>query len=127
MASPLAGAWELVSDMRDGIIILTDSHYSWVMSSKIRTPWKGNEPTGDEALEGLASMSALGGAYSVSGSEIVCQRDTNSKVDVAGKPISFEFSVNEGELKLIPISGAPSPGSRGSQGTGNEMLFRRSS
>ena len=51
--NPLVGAWELVSDSSDGILIYTGSHYSVVGAPKDRRRSSGERATPDEALEAL--------------------------------------------------------------------------
>ena len=110
MASPLAGAWQLDSDSRDGIMILTDEHLCIISSDKDRAPWQGKEPTGQEAIEAITEIVALGGTYIISGSVLTVQRVANSRVDTAGKPLTFDFSVDGDVLNLQNTSGRPGGG-----------------
>ncbi len=50
MSSPLAGAWERVSDTDQGILVLTETHFSMVVMPKNRQRSERNEPTPEEAM-----------------------------------------------------------------------------
>ena len=77
MTSPLVGAWELVSDTRQGIHIYTETHYSAVMMPKDRQRIEGREATSDEVMESYQDVNALAGTYTISGSNITLQRLAN--------------------------------------------------
>ena len=63
--NPLVGAWELVSDSSDGILIYTGSHYSVVGAPKDRRRSSRERATPVEALEAMPSCQARSGAYCV--------------------------------------------------------------
>ena len=65
MASPLVGAWELVSDTDQGIMIFTETHYSGVAMSKNRKRSESKEQTPEAGLEVLQNVRALAGTYTV--------------------------------------------------------------
>ena len=79
MASPLAGAWELVSDTDQGVIVFTESHYSGVVMSKNSKRSDSSEPTpqaGLEVLPNVISSHALGECPE-RGEDLVRQRISN--------------------------------------------------
>ena len=39
MASPIAGSWELVDDAFEGVIIVTDTHFSCILTRKGAEQW----------------------------------------------------------------------------------------
>ena len=103
MASPLVGAWELVSDTRQGIHIYTETHYSVVMMSKDRQ--RIAEPTTDDILESYQDVAALAGTYTVSGSKITLHRIANTRAEAIGVDIEGEFTIEGDKLTLRTISG----------------------
>ena len=106
MSSPLVGAWELVSDARQGVSVFTETHYSLVAMSKNRQRREGGEPTPDEAMEAYQDVAALAGAYTVSGSKVTLHRVANLRADVIGQDIEAEFTIEGDRLTLRNMSGA---------------------
>ena len=47
---PIAGAWERVSDTDQGILVLTETHFSMVVMPKNRQRSERSEPTPEEAM-----------------------------------------------------------------------------
>ena len=103
MASPLVGAWELVSDTRQGIHMFTETHFSAVAMSKDRQ--RIEEPTTDDILEGYKDVVALAGTYTVSGSKITLHRIANTRAEAIGVDIEGEFTIEGDKLTLRTISG----------------------
>jgi hypothetical protein len=104
MASPLIGAWELVSDTRQGIHMFTETHFSAVAMSKNRQ--RIEEPTTDDILEGYKDVVALAGTYTVSGSKITFHRIANSRAEVIGLDIEAEFTIEGDMLTTRSIIGS---------------------
>ena len=70
MANPLVGVWELVSDEEDGLLILTDSHFTDLTVRKERAQWPvpfdRNAVTDEmraEAWNGV--LFSIGGTYEI--------------------------------------------------------------
>ena len=53
--SPLIGAWELVDDTRQGVLIYTGTHYAVVQMHKERNLPKGDQYTPEEVLEAIST------------------------------------------------------------------------
>lgn len=75
MASPLVGAWELISDTEEGIAIFTDTRYTFIFQDKNRKSYP--EDTSDDAaeLEAYRTHQSQGGTYEVSGSSLTLGRE----------------------------------------------------
>ena len=70
MASPLAGAWELVDDDTEGVIVLTDTHFCVLVVRKDRKPWppdmRASEATDDMKADAWRALGpALAGTYEI--------------------------------------------------------------
>lgn len=105
MSSPLVGAWELVSDTRQGVWVFTETHHSAVAMDKNRQRSEGGEPTPDQAMEAYQAVSALAGAYTVSGSKVTLHRAATLSADWIGQDMEAEFTVEGDRLTLRDISG----------------------
>jgi len=105
--SPLVGAWELVDDTRQGVLIYTGTHYAVVQMNKTRNLPKGDEYTPEEALEAISTCGSLAGTYSVSGNTVSAERIANLRPAVVGVTAVHEFTVEGDTLNLRGISGIP--------------------
>ena len=104
MASPMAGAWELISDTHDGIMVLTDTHFASVLSPKNRNPFAGDNPTPVEALEAYMTISSLAGIYTTNGSTAVFHRVANSRVETAGQPMTTDFVIEGDQMAQVVLN-----------------------
>ncbi len=66
--SPFAGAWELVSDTYEGLMIRTDSHYCALVTRRNRPLPEGSELSVAEAAALYrAAQTAVAGSYTIDG------------------------------------------------------------
>ena len=103
--SPLVGAWELVNDTRQGVLIFTGTHYAVVQMQKERNLPKGDQYTPEEALEALYTCGALAGTYTVSGGTLTMERTANTRPEGVGVTAVWEFSVEGDVMKGKVVSG----------------------
>ena len=103
--SPLVGAWELVDDARQGVLIYTETHYAVVQMNKTRNLPKGDEYTPEEALEALYTSGALAGTYTVSGNTLNMERTANTRPKSVGVTAVWEFTVEGDVMKARVVSG----------------------
>ena len=105
VGSPLAGAWELVNDTRQGVLIFTGTHYAVVQMQKERNLPKGDQYTPEEALEALYTCGALAGTYTVSGGTLTMERTANTRPESIGVTAVWEFTVEGDVMKVRVVSG----------------------
>ena len=105
VGSPLVGAWELVNDTRQGVLIFTGTHYAVVQMQKERNLPKGDQYTPEEALEALYTCGALAGTYTVSGGTLTMERTANTRPEGVGVTAVWEFSVEGDVMKGRVVSG----------------------
>ena len=113
--SPLVGAWELVDDARQGVLIYTGAHYAVVQMQKERSLPKGDQYTPEEALEALYTCGVLAGTYTVSGSTLTMERTANTRPESIGVTAVMEFTVEGDVMKARGVSG----------GVAGEVTWRR--
>ena len=104
--SPLIGAWELVDDTRQGVLIYTGTHYAVVQMQKERNLPKGDQYTPEEALEALYTCGALAGTYTVSGGTLTMERTANTRPESIGVTAVWEFTVEGDVMKTRVVSGS---------------------
>ena len=105
VGSPLVGAWELVNDTRQGVLIFTGTHYAVVQMQKERNLPKGDQYTPEEALEALYTCGALAGTYTVSGGTLTMERTANTRPESIGVIAVWEFTVEGDVMKGKVVSG----------------------
>ena len=105
VGSPLVGAWELVNDTRQGVLIFTGTHYAVVQMQKERNLPKGDQYTPEEALEALYTCGALAGTYTVSGGTLTMERTANTRPEGVGVTAVWEFTVEGDVMKGRVVSG----------------------
>jgi len=103
--TPLIGAWELVDDTRQGVLIFTGTHYAVVQRQKERNLPKGDQYTPEEALEALYTCGALAGTYTVSGGTLTMERTANTRPESIGVTAVWEFTVEGDVMKVRVVSG----------------------
>ena len=111
----MVGAWELVNDTRQGVLIFTGTHYAVVQMQKERNLPKGDQYTPEEALEALYTCGALAGTYTVSGSTLTMERTANTRPESIGATAVMEFTVEGHVMKARGVSG----------GVADEVSWRR--
>ncbi len=107
MSSPLVGAWELVSDTRQGVMVCSETHFSVTMASKNRQ--RIEEPTSDQIIEAYQDVNALAGTYTVTGSKLTFQRVATLRVNLIGLPFEADFTIDGDRLTWRSISGTIRP------------------
>ena len=100
--TPLIGAWGLVADTRQGILIFTETHYAVVQRQKARNLPKGDQYTPEDALETLYTCGALAGTYTVSGGTMTMERTANTRPESIGVTAVWEFTV-EGDVMTARV------------------------
>jgi len=103
----LVGAWELVDDARQGVLIYTGAHYAVVQMQKERNLPKGDQYTPEEALEAISTSGSLAGTYSVSGNTVSAERIADLRPTFVGVTAVHEFAVEGDTLNLRGINGIP--------------------
>ena len=106
VGSPLVGAWELVDDSRQGVLIYTGTHYAVVQRQKERNLPKGDQYTPEEALEALYTSGALAGTYTVSGGTLTMERTANTRPESVGVTAVWEFTGEGNVMKGRVVSGS---------------------
>ncbi len=106
MASPLTGAWELISDTDVAIAIYMDTHFSFVSMQKDRKGFQGAQPTQDEIVDAYNTSRSLAGTYSVSGNRVTHHRIANQRPELMGIDLEMEFSIEGDTLNAKILSGA---------------------
>ena len=105
VGNPLVGAWEMVEDARQGVLIYTGTHYALLWMLKERMLPKGDQYTPDEALEALATSGALAGTYTIAGNTVTMERIASSRPEGVGVAAVQEFTVEGDTRHLRGVSG----------------------
>ena len=113
MASPLVGAWELVSDTEEGVLVFSDSHYSMVWQEKNRKPYPVDSPTDADELEAYRTHQSQAGTYQVSGSKMTVGREISRHPGRSGNPSEIELTIEGNTINMR------NPGS-------SELIWKRS-
>ena len=103
----LVGAWELVSDNEQGVMVCSDNCYSVVITRKDRPVHPGGEITLEQAAEAYNAVKALSGTYRIEGSKVKLYRVANIKADMVGKVLEMEISIVDSLMKMELKAGAP--------------------
>ena len=103
MSAPLAGAWALISDTHEGLMVCTESHYSMTISEKNRP--RIVEPTNEEILASYQAVNANAGTYETSGSTLRFERRACLRVNRINEPWVGIFTVEGDLLTMRSISG----------------------
>ena len=107
IGNPLVGAWEMVEDTRQGVLIHTGSHYALLWMLKERKLPKSDQYTPEEALESLTTSGPLAGTYTISGNTVTMERMARSRPEGVGVAAVQEFAVEGDTFNLRGISGIP--------------------
>jgi len=103
--SPLVGAWEMVDDTEQGVIIFTGTHYAVVRMHKERDLPKGEQYTPEEALTALYTSGAQAGPYTLSGTTLTLERTAHLRPERVGENAVLEVAVEGDTLKTRAVSG----------------------
>ena len=104
-ASPLVGAWEMVDDTEQGMVMFTRSHYTIVRMHKERDLPKGEQYTPEEALTALYTSGAQAGPYTVSGTELTMERTVHIRPERVGENAVLEITLEGDSLETRAASG----------------------
>ena len=105
VGSPLVGAWEMVDDTEQGVLIFTGTHYAVVRMHKERDLPKGEQYTPEEALTALYTSGAQAGPYTVSGTTLTLERTAHLRPERVGENAVLEVTVEGDVLKTRAVSG----------------------
>ena len=103
--SPLIGAWEMVDDTEQGVIIFTGTHHAVVRMHKERDLPKGEQYTPEEALTALYTSGAQAGPYTLSGTTLTLERTAHLRPERVGENAVLEVAVDGDTLKTRAVSG----------------------
>ena len=103
--NPLVGAWEMVDDAEQGVMIFTETHYAVVRMHKERGLPKGEQYTPEEALTALYTSGAQAGAYTVSGNTLTMTRTAHLRPERVGENAVLEVTVEGNTIKTRGVSG----------------------
>lgn len=115
--SPIAGAWELVSETEAGLIVATDTYASAIFVARDRSGFHASQPTQTEEAAAYRTFAAQAGPYTVTGSRVTHHRIYTRNPNVAGTDEHFEFRIDGQRMWLQSVR---------EDGThGPEMLWRK--
>ena len=103
--SPLIGAWEMVDDTEQGVIIFTGTHHAVVRMHKERDLPKGEQYTPEEALTALYTSGAQAGPYTLSGTTLTLERTAHLRPERVGENAVLEITVEGDMLETRAVSG----------------------
>lgn len=92
MASPLLGAWQLVSDSHEGMMIYTQTHYCNVTVRKGRKQIS-DQPTESEEAEAYRTIGASAGTYVIKGSVATRREEIDRIPQDHVDDADFEFTI----------------------------------
>ena len=105
VGSQLVGAWEMVDDTEQGVLIFTGTHYAVVRMHKERDIPNGEQYTPEEALTALYTSGAQAGPYTVSGTTLTLERTAHLRPERVGENAVLEVAVEGDTLKTRAVSG----------------------
>ena len=103
--NPLVGAWEMVDDGEQGVMIFTETHYAVVRMNKERDLPKGEQYTPEEALTALYTCGAQSGAYTVSGTTLTMTRTAHLRPERTGENAVLEVAIEGDMINTRGVSG----------------------
>lgn len=100
-ASPMAGAWEMASERRNGLLLQTDSHYTLIETSKDRPrPETPSTRLSDAEVAVLyAGLTAQAGTYTISGSTMTRRPLLAHNPALQGIDAAVEFKLEGDTLR----------------------------
>ncbi len=116
--SVLAGAWEYLSERRNGLLLQTDTHYTLIETNKDR-PRPGTPSTqlsDAEVAQLYAGLSVQAGTYTISGSTMTRVPAVALNPDLQGRDFPVEFKLEADILRRF----LPRP-----DGSTTEAVWRR--
>lgn len=115
----VVGTYEYVLEDMEGMCIYTETHVMWLLSSKTRKPFQGEQPTDAEKAVAFDSSFAEVCTYKFVGpSRITGRRLFSTNPNLVGKELTWEYEF-EGELCKYWILQAD--GSRGPMGMARRL------
>ena len=101
----MVGAWEMVDDTEQGVLIFTGTHYAVVRMHKERDLPKGEQYTPEEALTALYTSGAQAGPYTVSGTTLTLERTAHLRPERVGENAVLEITLEGDTLETRAASG----------------------
>ena len=94
--SALAGAWELVAERQEGLLVMTDTEYRYVIASTERAEFSGSVRDLSDAAAALLyhASEAQGGSYAVSESLMTRRPAVAKDPREQGQEITLPFSLD---------------------------------
>jgi hypothetical protein len=115
----LVGTYIYELEGAEGMNIWTETHFIWLLTSKARMPFKGDEPTETEMASAFTSLTADGGTYTITGpSRITVHRLFSSDPSLVGTEFTFEYEIDGNLVKYWVIR---PDGSRGPEGRSRKI------
>lgn len=103
----------------EGLAVLTETHFTWLLSRKGRSPFQGEQPTDAEKAVAFDGAFAEAGTYHhVGPSRITGVRLFSTNPNLVGTQITWEYEV-EGDLHRYWV--LQPDGSRGPMGTSRQL------
>ncbi len=99
MVASIIGAWELVSDTHEGLMIDTGKYHMFLITEKGREPFAdAGAPTEAEAAAAFRSVSAGAGIFSLSGTAATYEAKLGLTPNGLGQTYTGEFIVDGDRL-----------------------------
>ncbi|UCE42252.1 MAG: lipocalin-like domain-containing protein [Candidatus Aminicenantes bacterium] len=118
-SSSIVGTYIYELEDQEGIAIWTETHFIYLLTSKMRMPFKDEEPTESEKAAAFTSLTADGGTYTFSGpSRITVHRLFSSDPNLVGTEFMFDFEIDGDSAKYWIIQ---PDGSRGPEGRSRKI------
>jgi hypothetical protein len=103
MSSPLAGAWELVSDSSNGIALFTDTYFNVTWAAKNREKFEADEPTDEEAAAAYRTLNTAAGTYEISGENFIFHRLVNRNPNWTGVDDHTKIVIDGDQFKMFSM------------------------
>jgi hypothetical protein len=103
MSTTIAGAWELISETEQGLIVATDTHVSVLIALKDRPAVHDRPATEADELTAYRSFIAQAGRYTISGTRLIHHRDYTRDPAGTGTDEEFEFHRTDDTLVVQSI------------------------
>ncbi len=105
--SSFAGVWELDSDSWEGIMVMTDTQYRYVIGMRERTSFESSngDLTDEQAAYLYRSYDAQGGSFSVVGRQVTRTPAIAKDPRLQGREIVGSFQV-AGAIVITEFSGS---------------------
>ena len=110
----IAGTYEYVLDDREGIAVLTETHFGWIVTEKNRSSFSSESPTDAEKADAFSSTIAGAGTHKLVGpSRVTAKWLYNVNPSAVGKEFTWEYEQDGDTMKYWVLQ---EDGSRGPMG-----------